>query len=56
MSRHFYETDKAVNCFCMNTLEFTVLYNVGVTESCATVLEGMNGFGVLGSERNCVNP
>jgi len=40
----------------MNTLEFTVLYNVGVTESCsATVLEGMNGFGVLGSERNCVN-
>jgi hypothetical protein len=31
--------------------------NVGVTESCSgTVLEGMNGFGVLGSERNCVNP
>jgi hypothetical protein len=36
-------------------MEFTVLYNVGVTESSATLFEGMNGIGMLGNERNCVN-
>ena len=41
----------------MNTLEFTVLYNVGVTESCsATVFVGINDFGVFGNESHCVNP
>lgn len=41
-------TDNGVNCFCMNTVEGTALYNVGITESfSATVFERMNDFACM---------